>query len=540
MRSSALWKADLGPLSSPPPPPCPTSPPWAHCLPPPPPTLSNPPAEEPSEILKPVPIAHPPHPHPHPTAPPSSGAVAPAYNKSARPFGGSLGEPAKPPAWAPSVASIPSASSAFTPATTTIIPPTTNTIIPTPTTRPGLARTPTAPHPPPTSPKVPSGCPPPPSIPVVPQPSVYNTPINLYSDDNACEVALGQRRALLDGQGEAPQLNGGPQSVLKKHPYIRAPRRPIIETDIGFYHVPTHGDCSRKRIMEDTEDWRPRTGTSQSRSFRILAQMTGTENEPKKEVDTEKKMTKVDMTIIGPRYNNLRSWHHDIEEPSHNRAPEAPQLPLSNGKATGAETETETEMESDIEAEAAQVVTETSVRDGAQSREAKEEEEEEEEITYNPPSPLLISGSVVSAGPQRLAPVLWPGSQRTTVAAADSTNKPPQDGGVIPEESLSQSCVAEGFFASEDPSGQEEVKRASAYVPHTHSRPEQVFALAPDQTDVSPAPSSLKPVVQHHSPAPLRYPALPLPLALTRPLPLPLSLPLPLPLPPTPCPCLWP
>lgn len=38
------------------------------------------------------------------------------------------------------------------------------------------------------------------------------------------------------------------------------------------------GDASKKRLMEDTEDWHPRTGTSQSRSFRILAQLTGTEN----------------------------------------------------------------------------------------------------------------------------------------------------------------------------------------------------------------------------------------------------------------------
>lgn len=37
-------------------------------------------------------------------------------------------------------------------------------------------------------------------------------------------------------------------------------------------------DASKKRLIEDTEDWHPRTGTSQSRSFRILAQITGTEN----------------------------------------------------------------------------------------------------------------------------------------------------------------------------------------------------------------------------------------------------------------------
>lgn len=57
----------------------------------------------------------------------------------------------------------------------------------------------------------------------------------------------------------------------------RVIRKPIIQTDIGFYHEASHADASRKRIMEDTEDWRPRTGTSQSRSFNILAQITGTE-----------------------------------------------------------------------------------------------------------------------------------------------------------------------------------------------------------------------------------------------------------------------
>lgn len=58
----------------------------------------------------------------------------------------------------------------------------------------------------------------------------------------------------------------------------RVPRKHVVDTDINFYHVPTHADASRQRIMEDTEDWRPRTGTTQSRSFRILAQITGTEN----------------------------------------------------------------------------------------------------------------------------------------------------------------------------------------------------------------------------------------------------------------------
>ncbi|XP_068191019.1 PDZ and LIM domain protein 5b isoform X5 [Antennarius striatus] len=42
-------------------------------------------------------------------------------------------------------------------------------------------------------------------------------------------------------------------------------------------------DASKKRLIEDTDDWHPRTSNSQSRSFRILAQLTGTENEQAQE-----------------------------------------------------------------------------------------------------------------------------------------------------------------------------------------------------------------------------------------------------------------
>ncbi|KAF7662865.1 hypothetical protein LDENG_00224950 [Lucifuga dentata] len=87
----------------------------------------------------------------------------------------------------------------------------------------------------------------------------------------------------------APAVTNGPQSILKKPQPARAPRKHIVDTDIHFYHVPTHADASRKRITEDTEDWRPRTGTTQSRSFRILAQITGTENVQDEEAEAAKK-----------------------------------------------------------------------------------------------------------------------------------------------------------------------------------------------------------------------------------------------------------
>ena len=36
-------------------------------------------------------------------------------------------------------------------------------------------------------------------------------------------------------------------------------------------------DPVKLRLIEDAEDWQPRTGTSQSRSFRKLARLTGTD-----------------------------------------------------------------------------------------------------------------------------------------------------------------------------------------------------------------------------------------------------------------------
>uniref|UniRef100_A0A8C2B7D2 PDZ and LIM domain 5a n=1 Tax=Cyprinus carpio TaxID=7962 RepID=A0A8C2B7D2_CYPCA len=203
------------------------------------------------EIIKPVPMT---------TSIPSSSDITnsthitSSSNRSARPFGGAASS---------HIASIPSAVSAFAP------------------TSPAQNPNPQAP-PTPTDGS-------PNHLPAVPRPSVYNTPINLYSNENACEVAMGQRRGLLESQGESFQLNG-------------LPRKPITETDIEFYHVPTHGDASRKRIMEDTEDWRPRTGTSQSRSFRILAQITGTESEfdSSQEAESAKKTANEELDDFQP------------------------------------------------------------------------------------------------------------------------------------------------------------------------------------------------------------------------------------------------
>uniref|UniRef100_A0A8C9P2C5 PDZ and LIM domain 5 n=1 Tax=Spermophilus dauricus TaxID=99837 RepID=A0A8C9P2C5_SPEDA len=102
----------------------------------------------------------------------------------------------------------------------------------------------------------------------VPKPTVTSV-----CSETAHELAEGQRRG---SQGDIKQQNG-------------PPRKHIVERNTEFYHIPTHSDASKKRLIEDTEDWRPRTGTTQSRSFRILAQITGTEHMKESEADNAKK-----------------------------------------------------------------------------------------------------------------------------------------------------------------------------------------------------------------------------------------------------------
>ncbi|NP_001009895.1 PDZ and LIM domain protein 5b isoform 1 [Danio rerio] len=106
-----------------------------------------------------------------------------------------------------------------------------------------------------------------------------------------------------------------PSSVIKvetpkEEPMTKTARKPVLETEVN--HVSPLSDASKKRLIEDTEDWHPRTGTTQSRSFRILAQITGTENDQAQEIRPGKKVNKVDPEVLRPQYNKLRDWHHGV------------------------------------------------------------------------------------------------------------------------------------------------------------------------------------------------------------------------------------
>ncbi|NWS97050.1 PDLI5 protein, partial [Mionectes macconnelli] len=207
------------------------------------PDLIHVPKGEPTEVVKPVPIAS-------AVAPKVTATASVAYNKTPRPFGAVTSS---------KVTSIPSPSSAFTPAQASA--PSLAAAAPAPFGAPGL-HVPTKPNPE-QRPTVPSAAKP--AVNVPRQPAAQNAAPSASAGDGAQDVAEGPRRGFRENQGESKQQNG-------------PPRKHIVDTYTEFYHTPTHSDASKKRLIEDTEDWHPRTGTTQSRSFRILAQITGTDH----------------------------------------------------------------------------------------------------------------------------------------------------------------------------------------------------------------------------------------------------------------------
>ncbi|XP_063563081.1 PDZ and LIM domain protein 7 isoform X3 [Gorilla gorilla gorilla] len=97
--------------------------------------------------------------------------------------------------------------------------------------------------------------------------------------------ACGERLSL--GLSRAQPVQSKPQKVQTPD---KQPLRPLVP------------DASKQRLMENTEDWRPRPGTGQSRSFRILAHLTGTEfmQDPDEEhLKKSRDRTPANWTLLG-------------------------------------------------------------------------------------------------------------------------------------------------------------------------------------------------------------------------------------------------
>ncbi|XP_032080020.1 PDZ and LIM domain protein 5 [Thamnophis elegans] len=210
---------------------------------------------EPKDLIKPVPIAS-------PAVSKVTSTTGMAFNKAPRPFGAVSSS---------KVTSIPSPSSAFTPASANLplhaSPTLLASITPPPFTASGAHVNPKA--------NAEQRC----HVPSAAKPTVntpWQSPHSAPFSERAPEVTEGQRSASRENQGDSKQQNG-------------PPRKHVVYRNTEFFHPPVHSNNSKKRLIEDTEDWHPRTGTTQSRSFRILQQITGTERMKEPESDNLKK-----------------------------------------------------------------------------------------------------------------------------------------------------------------------------------------------------------------------------------------------------------
>ncbi|XP_063277321.1 PDZ and LIM domain protein 5-like [Prinia subflava] len=196
---------------------------------------------EPTQVVKPVHIAS-------AVAPKVTAMASVAFNKTARPFGAVTSS---------KVTSIPSPSSAFMPG---------QALAGSHCAVLGVHAKPNAELWPPVlgTPK-----------PAVPVPRQHGAAPSASATVISQDAAEGPQRGGRENQGENKQENG---RIPGNNNPERPPRKHIVDTYTEFYHTPTHSDASKKWLIEDTEDWHPCTGTTQSCSFHILTQITSTDH----------------------------------------------------------------------------------------------------------------------------------------------------------------------------------------------------------------------------------------------------------------------
>ncbi|KPP68206.1 LIM domain binding 3-like [Scleropages formosus] len=119
----------------------------------------------------------------------------------------------------------------------------------------------------------------------------YNTPISMYSQDAIMDAIAGQAQA-----------RGNEMSALPL-------KDPLIDSASPVYQAVIKANEKDSELSE----WARRAANLQSKSFRILAHITGTEylQDPDEEA-LRKSREKFESELKGPRFAKLRNWHHGL------------------------------------------------------------------------------------------------------------------------------------------------------------------------------------------------------------------------------------
>ncbi|XP_004641290.1 LIM domain-binding protein 3 isoform X7 [Octodon degus] len=131
------------------------------------------------------------------------------------------------------------------------------------------------------------------------RPRQYNTPIGLYSAESLREMAQSYQLSLR-GQPSGAGLPGG--SLPVKDLAVDS-ASPVYQAVIK----------NQSKPEEEADEWARRSSNLQSRSFRILAQMTGTEymQDPDEEA-LRRSRERFETERNSPRFAKLRNWHHGL------------------------------------------------------------------------------------------------------------------------------------------------------------------------------------------------------------------------------------
>ncbi|XP_048712730.1 LIM domain-binding protein 3 isoform X14 [Caretta caretta] len=126
----------------------------------------------------------------------------------------------------------------------------------------------------------------------------YNTPISMYSQDAIMDAIAGQ------AQAQGGELAG--ESPLASLPV----KDPHIDSASPVYQAVLK---TQNKSEDELDDWTRRSANLQSKSFRILAQMTGTEymQDPDEEA-LRRSRERFETERNSPRFAKLRNWHHGL------------------------------------------------------------------------------------------------------------------------------------------------------------------------------------------------------------------------------------
>ncbi|KAK3560061.1 hypothetical protein QTP86_033779 [Hemibagrus guttatus] len=124
----------------------------------------------------------------------------------------------------------------------------------------------------------------------------YNTPISMYSQDAIMDAIAGQAQAR--GSNLRQVLSG----TLSFH-------YPLVDSASPVYQAVIKSEDKENELS----DWARRAANLQSKSFRILAHITGTEymQDPDEEA-LRKSREKFESEVKGPRFAKLKNWHHGL------------------------------------------------------------------------------------------------------------------------------------------------------------------------------------------------------------------------------------